>query len=280
MSRPPLAGRTVLVTGASSGIGRAAAIELARQGARVLMASRDRARGEAARQAAIARTGGADVEVLVADLAVKAEVRRLAAEVRARGPLHVLVNNAGIIAPARELSPDGIELTWATNVLAYWLLVQELREALDAGAPARVVNVASELAGELDLADVEFERRPYRAVSAYSQSKQADRMFTWALARRLRGSAVTANAMHPGGVNTPLLARASGRSGAEAAAWARSVGLTPEAGADTVVWLAASADVEGASDGFWIDRRRVACRFRGEAAEERLWALCERMAAA
>jgi NAD(P)-dependent dehydrogenase (short-subunit alcohol dehydrogenase family) len=280
MSGAPLAGRTVLVTGASSGIGRAAAIELARQGARVLMACRDRARGEAARTEAIERAGAAEVEVLVADLAVQAEVRRLAAEVHTRGPLHVLVNNAGIFAPRRELSPDGIELTWATNVLAYWLLAHDLGEALGAGAPARIVNVASELAGDLDLEDVEFERRPYRGISAYSQSKQADRMFTWALARRLQGSGVTANAMHPGGVNTPLLARASGRSGADAAAWARSAGRTPEEGADTVVWLAGSAEAEGASDGFWIDRRRVPCRFRDEAAEERLWALCGRMAAA
>lgn len=277
--RPALGGRTVLVTGASSGIGRAAAAELAGQGARVLMACRDRERGEAARREAVGRSGNTDVELLLADLAVQADVRRLAAEVRARGGVHVLVNNAGIIAPRRQLSPDGIELTWATNVLAYWLLAEELGSVLRASTPARVVNVASELAGDLDLSDVEFRRRPYTGVSAYAQSKQANRMLTWALARRLEGGGVTANALHPGGVNTPLLARASGRSGAAAAAWARAVGRTPEEGADTLVWLAGGVDVEGVSGEFWIDRRRVRCRFRDEQGEERLWELCRQMTA-
>jgi NAD(P)-dependent dehydrogenase (short-subunit alcohol dehydrogenase family) len=277
--RHELGGRTVLVTGASSGIGRAAAVALAGQGARVLMACRDRARGETARREAVERSGNGQVELLLADLAVQADVRRLAADVRARGALHVLVNNAGIIAPRRELGPDGIELTWATNVLACWLLAEELGDVLRAGAPARIVNVASELAGGLDLADVEFRRRPYTGVSAYAQSKQADRMLTWVLARRLGDSGVTANALHPGTVATPLLARASGRSGAAAAAWARAVGRTPEEGADTLVWLAGSVDVAGVSGEYWIDRRKVRCRFRDEPGEERLWELCRQMTA-
>jgi NAD(P)-dependent dehydrogenase (short-subunit alcohol dehydrogenase family) len=281
VSGRPLAGRSVLVTGASSGIGRATALALAAEGARVLMVCRDAARGEAARREAVERSGNPDVEVLLADLASQADVRRLAAELLSRRQaLHVLVNNAGILEPRRRLGPDGIELTWATNVLGYFLLTTLLQGRLRECAPSRIVNVASELAGGLDLDDVEFQRRPYAGQAAYAQSKQADRMLTWATARRLSDAGVAANAMHPGGVHTPLLARFSGLQGAAADAWARSVGRTPEQGADTVVWLAASPEVEGVSGRFWIDRRQVACRFRDEAQEERLFARCASMAAA
>jgi len=275
VSGPPLAGRTVLVTGASAGIGRAAALGLAAAGARVLLACRNPERGEAVLRA-VEATGSAGAELHLFDLSRPAAVRELARAV-GQGPLHVLVNNAGIIEPERRLSADGIELTWATNVLAYHLLTSLLLDRLRAAAPARVINVASELAGGLDLDDVQFERRPYRGASAYSQSKQADRMLTWALARRVSGSGVTANAMHPGTVDTALLARFSGRSGAEAASWARSVGRTPEQGADTIVWLATQLEVEEQNGHFWIDRHRSPCRFRDDENEERLWALCEQM---
>ena len=133
------------------------------------------------------------------------------------------------------------------------------------------------LARDLDLEDVEFRRRPYSGVRAYAQSKQADRMLTWALARRLEGTAVTANAMHPGGVNTPLFAKGGGMLAMAVSVFSKVTGKTPEEGADTVVWLAASPEVEGKSSGFWIDRRPVRCRFRDPAAEERLWALCASM---
>lgn len=274
-------GRRVLITGASSGIGRAAAVALAAAGAHVLMVCRDAARGRAARDEAVERSGNDAVEVLLADLSAQAQIRELAASLRRRGlPLHVLVNNAGILEPARRLGADGIELTWATNVLAYHLLTELVLGLLRDGAPSRIVNVASDMAGGLDLADVQFERRPYSGSAAYSQSKQADRMLTWALARRLEGSGVAANAVHPGAVNTPLLARSSGLAGAEAADWARSVGRSPAEGADTVVWLASSPDVSGLSGRFWTSRREAACRFRNADQEERLRALCDAMTAA
>ena len=122
----------------------------------------------------------------------------------------MLVNNAGTWLTRREETDEGIERTWATNMLGYFLLTEALRPLLARSAPARVVNVASELAHDLDLSDVEFERRPYEGVTAYAQSKQANRMWTWALARRLEGTGVTANAMHPGGVNTPLFRKGGG----------------------------------------------------------------------
>ena len=205
-------------------------------------------------------------------------MRRLAAEVERRGrPLHVLVNNAGVLEPRRRLSADGIELTWATNVLGYFLLTELLLGLLRESAPARIVNVASELAGGLDLEDPQFERRRYGASAAYAQSKQANRMLTWEAARRLSGSGVTANAMHPGTVATPMLAKFSGLQGAAATAWARSAGRTPEEGADTVVWLASSPDVASLSGRYWIDRRESACRFRDPAREDALRHLCATM---
>lgn len=281
MTPRTLEGRRVLITGASSGIGRAAAVALAGTGARVLMVCRDARRGRAARDEAVERSGNEAVEVLLADVSVKAHLRGLAGELRRRGqPLHVLINNAGIIEPRRRLSADGIELTWATNVLSYYLLSELLLDRLQEGAPSRIVNVASEMAGDLDLDDVQFERRPYRGAAAYAQSKQADRMLTWALARRLDGSGVTANALHPGAVDTALLAQASGLQGPAAKAWARSVGVAPAEGADTVVWLASSLEVSGLNGRFWTSRREIRCRFRSTEQEERLRALCATMTAA
>jgi len=273
-----LSGRTCLVTGASSGIGMEAARQLAAMGARVILACRSAERGEAARAEIADDTGNREVELGVVDLAVQQSIRDFARDFRRRhDALHVLVNNAGTWSNQREETADGIELTWATNALAYFLLTQLLLDLLERSAPARIVNVASELAGDLDLADVEFKRRRYGGVAAYSQSKQANRMWTWALARRLEGTGVTANAMHPGGVNTPLFRKGGGIKGLLGSVYGKVLGKTPAEGADTVVWLAASAEVEGQSGKFWIDRSEMRCRFRGNAAEEALWSLCASM---
>lgn len=270
--------KTCLVTGANSGIGQEAARGLARLGHRVVMACRDPRRGEAARRDIAESTGNAAVELMIVDLASRRSVRDFARGFLESHPeLHVLVNNAGIWATRRRESPDGIELTWATNVLGYYLLTELLLDRMKRSAPARIVNVASEYAGDLDLDDVEFRRRSYSGTAVYRQSKQADRMITWALARRLEGTAVTANALHPGGVNTPLFAKAGGLVGRAASVYSKISGKTPEAGADTVVWLASSPEVQGRSGEFWTDRRAVPCRFRDPSAEERLWSLCASM---
>ena len=271
--------RTCLVTGANSGIGKETARGLARLGHRVVLACRDAERGEAARRDIAETTGNPAVELMIVDLARQASIREFARDFLAsHRELHVLVNNAGVWSTRRREGPDGIEETWAVNVLGYFLVTELLLGRLRESAPARIVNVASKLAGELDLDDVEFRRRPYSGISAYSQSKQADRMLSWALARRLDGTGVTVNAMHPGGVNTPLFAKGGGLMAMAASVVAKAAGKTPEQGADTAVWLAASPEVEGNSGRFWIDRRDVPCRFRDAAAEERLWALCASMA--
>ena len=156
-------------------------------------------------------------------------------------------------------------------------MTERLRPQLQAAGKARVVNVASQLAGGLDLTDVQFERRPWSGRSAYAQSKQADRMLTWALARRLSGTGVTANAMHPGFVATEIFGKGGGLVSLFASLYSKLRGRRPEEGADTVVWLAASLDVENRSGLFWIDRQERRCRFRDEAGEEALWALCRDM---
>jgi NAD(P)-dependent dehydrogenase (short-subunit alcohol dehydrogenase family) len=272
-----LSGRTCVVTGSSAGIGRATAEGLARLGARVVMAVRNAEKGERVRRAIIRATGNDAVEIALVDLARQESIRRFARELSARHPeLDVLVNNAGVWLSRRQTSPDGIELTWATNVLGYFLATDLLLPSLKARGRARIVNVASRLAGSLDLEDVEFQRRPYVGQDAYAQSKQADRMLTWALARRLEGTGVTANAMHPGFVSTEIFAKGGGLTGLGVSVYARLRARRPEQGADTVLWLAASPAVEDRSGLFWVDREEHPCRFRDETSEEQLWRLCER----
>jgi len=266
----------VLITGATSGIGREVALQIARTGASLVLPCRSLERGNAAAEAIARETGGAKPDVIECDTSSQRSIRSCAAAVRAKlDRLDVLVNNAGTTSPERCLSPDGIEATFATNVLGYFLLTGELLDLLKASAPSRIVNVASTYAGGLDLEDLEFERRPYGNVPAYKQSKQANRMLTWALARRLEGTRVTANALSPGFVATGLYRDMKGLGRVLMQLMPRIVGRTVAQGADTVTWLATSPQVEGVSNKFWDERRERPCEFRDEAAEERLWKICE-----
>lgn len=272
-----LTGRTCLVTGASAGIGRATALALVRLGAQVVIAVRNPVKGERTLRAIRGATGR-EVEVMIVDLARQESIRSFAQTFASRhSKLDVLVNNAGIWSRKRRESPDGIELTWATNVLSYHLVTSLLLPALRAAGSARVVNVASRLAGGLDLDDVEFERRPYSGRDAYAQSKQADRMLTWAFARRLEGLGVTANAVHPGFVSTEIFGKGGGLLSLALSAYAKLRAKSPEEGADTVVWLAASPEVEGRTSLFWVERQEQRCRFRDEPAADVLFDLCEGM---
>ncbi len=272
--RADLAGKTCLVTGASAGIGLATARGLARLGATVVMAVRNPKKGERARRA-IVRETGREIELALVDLASRASIRAFAAGLAARhAKLDVLVNNAGIWTDRRQLSPDRIELVWTTNVLAYFQVTALVLPLMEAAGNARVVNVASQFAGGLDLSDVQFERRQWQGGAAYAQSKQADRMLTWALARRLRGSGITANAMHPGLVATEIFGKRGSLGGLGASITAKLHGRRPEEGADTVVWLAASPDVQGRSGLYWIDRQERRCPFHDDASEGALWELC------
>ena len=270
--------KIVIVTGPTSGIGKEIAAGLAAQGAQIVLACRYRVRGEAAQAELALRTGSTKLAVMQVDTSSQASIRAFAAAFRAAYPrLDVLVNNAGINLRARQESVDGIELTFATNVLGYHLLTAELLDLLKKSAPARIVNVASTFAGNLDLDDLAWRRRAYVATQVYQQTKACNRLLTWALARRLDRTGVTANAMAPGLVqtglyrDTPLAVRLL----------LKVVGLfhgrSVAAGADTATWLASSPEVEGRSGGFYELRREQPCQFRNPEVEERLWAACEAM---
>jgi retinol dehydrogenase-12/retinol dehydrogenase-13 len=279
--RADLTGKMCLVTGASAGIGKAVARQLARLGARVVLACRNPEKGEVVRREIAGATGNHDLEVMTVDLSSRRSIDLFAESFAKRHPaLHVLVNNAGVWLEKRQESADRIEMTWATNVLGYFRLTDRLLPVLRAAPAARVVNVASQLAGGLDLGDVEFKRRTYAGRAAYAQSKQADRMLTWALARRLDGTTVTANALHPGFVSTELFGKAGGLLAVAGGAFAKLWALKPDQGADTAAWLAASPDVQGRNGLFWIERQDRRCRFRDSNAEEALWKLCIEMTTA
>lgn len=266
-------GKTVLVTGATSGIGRITALALAGMGARVLVHGRNPAKLEATVAELRAGSGG-EVEGLVADFASLADVRRLAALVRARTDrLHVLVNNAGGAVMERTLSQDGIERTLAVNHLAPFLLTNLLLDLLKGSAPARIVNVASEAhrGGRFSFDDLQNERR-YRAFQVYGQTKLQNVMFTYELARRLTGTGVTVTAVHPGVVDTGIWNAATG--------WAVPVVrvmqwfmITPERGAAPLIRLASAADVEGITGVYYKRFKpvRTAEPSNDPAAQARLW---------
>ncbi|MBW3643776.1 MAG: SDR family NAD(P)-dependent oxidoreductase, partial [Actinobacteria bacterium] len=227
--------KRVVVTGATSGIGREVASALASLGAHVVLACRDQTRGEAVAAEINATAGAERATAMTVDTSEQRSIRVFArAYHETYGALDVLVNNAGVLLPDRRTSIDGIELTFATNVLGYHLVTAELLDALKAAAPSRVVNVASTFAFAVDMDDMQFERRPYDGLTAYAQSKALDRMLTWAFARRLEGDSVTVNAMAPGLVlDTHLYRDLSAEAKRELAQYgSRSV---PD-GADTAVW--------------------------------------------
>ncbi|ACY14618.1 SDR family oxidoreductase [Haliangium ochraceum] len=277
-----LEGKRCVVTGASSGIGLATAEGLAGLGADVVIVARDAVRGEAA-LGSVSEAGPGTATLHLADLSVQSEVRRLAAELLDAYPrIDVLVNNAGGLFERRTSTPDGLELTFALNHLAYFLLTELLRERLVASAPARIINVSSmaHRLGKLDWDDLQSERR-YRPFFVYANSKLANILFTRELARRLQGTGVTANAMHPGAVasrfgeNGGALMRMSYRAG-------KLFMRTPEHGADTVVWLASAPEIEGVSGSYFDSRKRCSPsrRARDREAAARLWRESERLVAA
>jgi NAD(P)-dependent dehydrogenase (short-subunit alcohol dehydrogenase family) len=273
-----LDGKTCVVTGATAGIGKEVARNLAAAGATVVLPCRSLERGEAARADIARDVLGAKVELVKGDLSSQASLRELAAEVlKAHPRVDVLVNNAGVWNTTRQLSSDGIELTWATNVLAYHLLTALLLPALEA-AGGRIVNVASTLAHGLDLSDVQFLRRSYDGMSAYAQSKQANRMLTWALAEKL-GSKVSANAVHPGFVASELNRQERGLRGLAIKLGQLLAARSPRTGAFGATRLAMSRDAAGVTGKFWKDDREIRCSFRDPAQIRALWELCEKMTA-
>ncbi|HEV2635959.1 MAG TPA: SDR family oxidoreductase [Actinocrinis sp.] len=253
----PMAGQTVLVTGGTGGIGRATAVALARLGARVGITGRDQARTAAVAAQISAETGNPAVDAFAADMSAQAEVRRLAAEVLGAYPrLDVLVNNVGGLWATRRVTADGLEHTFAVNHLAGFLLTDLLLDRLKASAPARIVTVSSgaQATGRLNFADLQGEKA-YSGMRAYSQSKLANIMFTYELARRLAGTGVTATTLHPGLVRTSFAAEDGPGFWKYALPLLSPVMKTPEKGAATSVYLASAAEAEGLTGQYFINSK-------------------------
>jgi NAD(P)-dependent dehydrogenase (short-subunit alcohol dehydrogenase family) len=277
-----LGGKTVMITGASSGIGRAAALGLARMGAELVLVCRSRERGERALDEVRRRTGNDHLTLLLADLSSQAQIRAVADEFLAtERPLHVLLNNAGVVVIRRTETADGIETTFAVNHLAYFLLTALLLDRIKASAPARIVNVASDAhsmaGGPLDFDDLQGLKR-YGGMRNYGMSKLANILFTRELARRLAGSGVTTNCVHPGFVGSNF-AKNNGVIARLVMTLLRPFARSPEKGAETAIYLCASRAVESVSGEYFQDLQPAVPKDYAQSDPDarRLWEVSERM---
>jgi NAD(P)-dependent dehydrogenase (short-subunit alcohol dehydrogenase family) len=282
MTENHLEGKICLVTGSTSGIGKVTARELAKQGATVVLVSRTRAKGEATQTEITQATGNPHVELLVADLSLLADVRRLASEFQhTNSHLHLLVNNAGCAYPTRTLTSEGLEATLVVNYLAPFLLTELLLDTLKASAPARIVNVSSaqHANAHIDFDNLQGEKK-YGNLSTYNQAKLAVLLWTYELARRLKGTGVTVNALHPGitATNFP-----SGMTGV--LAWGMRLSkpflLTPEKGAQTTLYLATSPEVEGVTGKYFVKSHETTSSNDSydQTVGARLWEVTEQLVA-
>ena len=272
-------GKTVVVTGANSGVGLATAVELARQGATVVMACRSPERGEQALGQALERSGSTKLELMLCDLGSLDSIRAFASAFQARHPrLDVLINNAGVVSLKRQTTRDGFELQLGTNHLGHFLLTLLLLEPLRAAPQGRVVNLSSDAhrVGAIRWEDPHFTHG-YSVWRTYAQSKLANLLFTRELANRLRGTSVTVNAVHPGAVATQLGVDRGTGFGKTVMRLLKPFFLTPEQGADTSVYLATSDAVTGVSGEYFYRRApaRVSRRAEDREQRERLWAWSE-----
>jgi retinol dehydrogenase-14 len=272
--RGPMAGRTVLVTGGTGGIGKATALGLARMGAHLAITGRDVGRTEGAAREIRAASGG-QVAVFVADLSSQSQVRRLADEVLETLPrIDVLINNVGGYWNTRHLTADGLERTFALNHLAPFLLTNLLLDRLKHSAPARVVTVSSNAhaTGRIDFDDLQGERS-YSGARAYNQSKLANVLFTYELAKRLRAAAVTANALHPGVVSTSFGAEDPGHAQRLFVPFMRPFMKAPAQGAATSIHVATAPDLQQVTGRYFADSKpkRSSKRSYDAAAAARLW---------
>ncbi len=277
----PMSGRICMVTGATDGIGKVTAQALAQQGATVIVVGRSRKKTVATVEEIKRRTGNPSVEYLLADLSVQAEIRRLAEEFKRRHDrLHVLVNNAGGFFMSRQETADGLEMTFALNHLGYFLLTNLLLDVIKASAPARIINVSSAAHenAQMNFEDLQGERK-YSGWQAYGQSKLANLLFTYELARRLEGTGVTVNALHPGFVATNFGANNYGIVGRIMKRIVNLRGISPEEGADTSIYLATSPEVEGITGKYFVKRRAVPSSPASydEDAARRLWEVSAEM---
>jgi NAD(P)-dependent dehydrogenase (short-subunit alcohol dehydrogenase family) len=273
-SLPDLSGRVCVITGATRGIGRATVDGLAALDAQLVLLCRRRDDGERIAEEVAAARQGQSVDVIEVDLSSQRAIREAADTLRGRYPkVHVLINNAGVIPQHREVTVDGLEMQFAVNHLAYFMLTGLLLDRLAAAAPARVVNVTSgaHQGGTLDLADLQSQRR-YDPVRVYGRTKLANVLFTYELARRIRSTGVTANCLHPGVIATRLLADYMNVPMVGGAV-AQTFGGDPSEGADATVHLATSPELEAVTGRYFVGRResRSSPASYDETLQRRLW---------
>ncbi len=268
-------GKTVVVTGGTSGIGEVAALRLAEAGARIVLVARDRGRADATLRKLDASSAGVEHALHLRDLSRVSEVRRVGEAIAAAEPrIDVLINNAGAMVSQLEMTEEGFERTFATNHLSYVVLTAALRDRLLASAPARVVNTASygHRMASLDWDDLQSQRH-YRGFQAYCRTKLYNILFTRELARQLGGSGVVANCLHPGLVNSRFGTNATGL-GRLGLSIAKSIfGVSPEEGARTIVHLASAPEAGDVSGEYWVKQRpvRTTAIAADPAVAERLW---------
>ena len=270
--------KTVIITGANRGIGKEAAKEIAKLGAKVYMACRSLDSANEAKDEIIKETGNLNIFVKHLDLASVNSILNFTEQFKKEeSKLDVLINNAGITARAKKLNDAGVELTFAINVLGHHYLTKLLIGLLEKSSLSRIINVASEYAGGLDLNDINYDKRSYSTTAAYKQSKQANRMLNREWAKHLIKKNISVYSMTPGWVpNTDLFREQSTFNKVVIKTVGAVGGRSVEQGADTIVWLASSGKIEGSNGGFFRDRKELVCQFNNPEEEKKLWDICEK----
>ena len=274
-------GRICLITGGTNGIGKSTAQALAQMGATVVIVGRNAQKTSQVVDEIRSATRNPNVDALVADLSSQQDVRRLAGEFKSKYPrLHVLLNNAGALFWTRRLTPDGLETTFALNHLAPFLLTNLLLDTIKASAPARIINLSSRAhqRGRIDFEDLHSERH-YVGMDVYGNSKLANILFTIELSRRLEGTGVTANAVHPGFVNSGFAKNNDGLAFKLFGVVGPLIARSPEKGAETSVYLASSPEVEGVTGKYFADSKvtQTAPQAADAEAAKRLWEVSAEM---
>jgi NAD(P)-dependent dehydrogenase (short-subunit alcohol dehydrogenase family) len=273
--------KIVLITGANSGTGKATAIEMAKSGHTVVMLCRDKTRGEAAFREVVELSGSSQVDLMLCDLASIDEIKRFTIDFKNKyNRLHILINNAGVILPGRHETKDGYELQFGVNHLGHFFLTRLLLELIVKSAPSRIINVASgaHKIGKIHFEDINLIKN-YTVWKAYAQSKLANIIFTYELSRRLYGSGVTVNCLHPGAVATNMGINRETNFGTLITRALKPFFQTPIKGAETILYLAKSADVEGVTGKYFYKKRFIKSSkvsYDSELAKQ-LWGLSERM---
>jgi NAD(P)-dependent dehydrogenase (short-subunit alcohol dehydrogenase family) len=271
--------KVVIITGANRGIGKAVTKEIAKLGAKVYMACRSLDSANEVKKEIIKETKNEKVFVLELDLASVESINKFVKSFKEKeNRLDILINNAGISSHTKKLNAAGVEMTFAINVLGHHYLTKLLIDLLEKSSSSRIINVASEYAGGLDLNDINYDKRNYDTTATYKQSKQANRMLTREWAKRLLDKNISVYSMTPGWVpNTDLFREQSTFNKAVIKTVGIVGGRSVEQGADTIVWLASTEEIKGSNGGFFKDRKELACQFKNPEEEKKLWDICEKL---